>query len=76
MRRANTPWKGSRNPQRWKLQDPIANVKRVAIESGAMTEAEITDLERRIEAEIEEAVEFAKNSPDPTVDQLMTDIYA
>jgi pyruvate dehydrogenase E1 component alpha subunit len=41
-----------------------------------MTEAEIADLERSIEAQIEEAVEFAKNSPDPTVDQLMTDIYA
>src|SRR6266849_5245510 len=61
---------------RWRLQDPIAHAKRVAIESGAMTEAEIADLERRIEAEIEEAVEFAKNSPDPSVDQLMTDIYA
>jgi TPP-dependent pyruvate/acetoin dehydrogenase alpha subunit len=61
---------------RWRLQDPIANAKRVAIESRAMTEAEIGELEQRIEAEIEDAVEFAKNSPDPTVDQLMTDIYA
>jgi acetoin:2,6-dichlorophenolindophenol oxidoreductase subunit alpha len=62
--------------ERWRLRDPIANVKRVALESRAMTEAEIADLESRIEAEIEAAVEFAKNSPDPTVDQLMTDIYA
>jgi pyruvate dehydrogenase E1 component alpha subunit len=61
---------------RWRLKDPIANAKRVAIESRAMTEAEIGELEQRIEAEIEDAVEFAKNSPDPTVDQLMTDIYA
>ena len=62
--------------ERWRLQDPIEHAKRVAIESRAMTEAEIADLEQRIEAQIEEAVEFAKNSPDPTVDQLMTDIYA
>jgi len=62
--------------ERWRLQDPIDHAKRVAIESRAMTEAEIADLEQRIEAQIEEAVEFAKNSPDPTVDQLMTDIYA
>jgi pyruvate dehydrogenase E1 component alpha subunit len=62
--------------ERWRLQDPIEHAKRVAIETRAMTEAEIADLERRIEAQIEEAVEFAKNSPDPTVDQLMTDIYA
>jgi pyruvate dehydrogenase E1 component alpha subunit len=62
--------------ERWRLQDPIEKAKRVAIDSGAITEAEYADLEQRIEAQIEEAVEFAKNSPDPTVDQLMTDIYA
>ena len=62
--------------ERWRLQDPIEHAKRVAIETRAMNEAEIADLEQRIEAQIEEAVEFAKNSPDPTVDQLMTDIYA
>ena len=62
--------------ERWRLQDPIEKARKVAIESGAMSEAEIADLAQRIEAQIEEAVEFAKNSPDPTVDQLMTDIYA
>jgi acetoin:2,6-dichlorophenolindophenol oxidoreductase subunit alpha len=62
--------------ERWRQQDPIELVKRAAIDRGAMTEAEIADLERRVEAEIAAAVEFAKASPDPTVDQLMTDIYA
>jgi len=62
--------------ERWRLQDPVARVKRAALERGVLTEAEIADLEGRIEAQIEEAVEFAKNSPDPTPDQLMTDIYA
>jgi TPP-dependent pyruvate/acetoin dehydrogenase alpha subunit len=61
---------------RWRLQDPIERVKQAAVTRGVMTVAEIDGLEQRIEAEIEEAVEFAKNSPDPTVDQLMTDIYA
>ena len=62
--------------ERWRLQDPVERVKRAALERGVLTEAEIADLEGRIEAQIEEAVEFAKNSPDPTPDQLMTDIYA
>jgi pyruvate dehydrogenase E1 component alpha subunit len=62
--------------ERWRLQDPIERVKRAAVDTRAMTDADIAAMEQRIEAEIEEAVEFAKNSPDPTVDQLMTDIYA
>src|ERR671933_991655 len=62
--------------ERGRLQDPIERVKRSAIERGIMSESEVADLERRVEAQIDEAVEFAKNSPDPTPDQLMTDIYA
>jgi pyruvate dehydrogenase E1 component alpha subunit len=62
--------------ERWRKHDPIEQVKRAAVERGVMTDAEITELEALIEAQIEEAVEFAKNSPEPTVDQLMTDIYA
>jgi pyruvate dehydrogenase E1 component alpha subunit len=62
--------------ERWRLRDPIELVKQAAVASGVMRADEIESLERQIEQQIEEAVEFAKNSPDPTVDQLMTDIYA
>jgi len=62
--------------ERWREQDPIERVKRTALERGAVPADEIADLEQSIEAQIEDAVEFARNSPDPTPDQLMTDIYA
>jgi pyruvate dehydrogenase E1 component alpha subunit len=62
--------------ERWREQDPIERVKRAAIERGILRADEIEALEKRVEAEIDEAVEFAKTSPDPTPDQLMTDIYA
>jgi pyruvate dehydrogenase E1 component alpha subunit len=62
--------------ERWRAQDPIERVKRAALDRGALTEADIVALAVRIQTEIDAAVEFAKNSPDPSVDQLMTDIYA
>jgi pyruvate dehydrogenase E1 component alpha subunit len=62
--------------ERWRLKDPIERVKQAAVASGAMRAEEIESMEHQIEQQIEEAVEFAKNSPDPTPDQLMTDIYA
>ena len=62
--------------ERWRLRDPIERVKQATVASGALRAEEIEALERQIEQQIDEAVEFAKNSPDPTVDQLMTDIYA
>src|SRR5712692_4568293 len=62
--------------ERWRLQDPIERVKHVAVERGAMRADEIEPLERQIEQQIDAAVEFARSSPDPSPDQLMTDIYA
>jgi pyruvate dehydrogenase E1 component alpha subunit len=62
--------------ERWREHDPIERVKAAAVDRGVLTPAEISELEQRVAAEIEAAVEFAKNSPDPSVDQLMTDIYA
>ena len=62
--------------ERWRLQDPIERVKQAAVDRGAMRADEIEALEHQIEQQIDEAVEFARSSPDPTPDQLMTDIYA
>jgi pyruvate dehydrogenase E1 component alpha subunit len=62
--------------EQWRRRDPIERLKRVLVERGVMQAEEIAALERRVEAEIDEAVEFARGSPEPTVDQLMTDIYA
>ena len=61
---------------RWRLLDPIERVKLAAIDRGVMRPSDIELLERDVEAKIDEAVEFAKNSPEPSVDQLMTDVYA
>jgi acetoin:2,6-dichlorophenolindophenol oxidoreductase subunit alpha len=62
--------------EQWRSRDPIERLERALVERGVMQPEEIAALERRVESQIEEAVEFAKASPEPTVDQLMTDVYA
>ena len=62
--------------ERWREIDAIERVKRAVVERGLMTTADIVELERRVQAQIDEAVEFGKNSPDPKPEELMTDIYA
>jgi pyruvate dehydrogenase E1 component alpha subunit len=61
---------------RWRQVDSIERVKRAVVDRGLMTPDLVVELERGIQAEIEAAVEYAKASPEPGVDQLMTDIYA
>ncbi len=62
--------------ERWRQQDPIERVKAALVERGIITADAIAALEKQIEVAVDEAVEFAKSSPEPTLDQLMTDIYA
>lgn len=60
----------------WLLRDPIKLMAEVLIEEGIFTQQEADAIKADAKKEVEESVEFAKNSPEPTMDALMEDIYA
>jgi 2-oxoisovalerate dehydrogenase E1 component len=60
----------------WKARDPIPSFAARLVEAGIATEAEIDTLEERVEDAIEEATEFALNSPTPPVEELEMYVYA
>jgi len=60
----------------WKERDPIIRLRDKLISSQLATAAELDALESEVQAEIEAAVEFAKQSPYPAVDQVTLDVYA
>jgi acetoin:2,6-dichlorophenolindophenol oxidoreductase subunit alpha len=62
--------------QEWRQKDPIARLRSVLIEEGILTEEKADQLKQEAKQAVEEAVEFAKNSPMPSLDTLMEDIYA
>jgi TPP-dependent pyruvate/acetoin dehydrogenase alpha subunit len=53
--------------EEWKQRDPLLTYPEKLVAEGVITEAEYVDIEQEIEAEIEEAIEFARESdlPDP-----------
>lgn len=55
--------------------DPITGLKERILSSGAATEEELKELDKKARAEVEEAVEWAKASPEPDVSELYTDVY-
>jgi len=61
---------------RWREQDPVEHMKATLLKWDAISASDIEAMQQRIEGEVEEAIEFAKASPEPEVSQLMTDIYA
>ncbi len=41
-----------------------------------LSEAERLSIEREIDAEVEEAIDFAERSPAPAIEELYTNVYA
>ncbi|KAJ7484320.1 mitochondrial pyruvate dehydrogenase E1 component beta subunit [Mycena latifolia] len=56
-------------------QDPIRGLQRYIEEWGLATEQELKQLDKDAKAEVDEAVEEAKASPEPLIKDLWTDIY-
>lgn len=56
-------------------QDPIRGLQKYIEEWGLATEQELKGLDKEAKAEVDEAVEEAKKSPEPEIKDLWTDIY-
>jgi len=56
--------------------DPVPRYRRQLIEAGIATEEALAAMEAAIEAEIDEAVEYALASPFPGVEELARDVFA
>jgi TPP-dependent pyruvate/acetoin dehydrogenase alpha subunit len=59
----------------WKKKDPIERLKKDLIDKGLIKMKDFTDMEKDFTAKLDEAVEFANNSPLPQVSALYEDVY-
>jgi pyruvate dehydrogenase E1 component alpha subunit len=57
-------------------RDPINNLKKFILDNKFGKEDDLKKIEKDIRDQIEEVVEFAKNSPEPDISELFTDVYA
>ncbi len=59
----------------WRRQDPIRRFERFLLTQGLLTEEEAEGIRRRAEEAVQEAVEFARQSEDPPLEDLHRDVY-
>jgi TPP-dependent pyruvate/acetoin dehydrogenase alpha subunit len=60
----------------WKSRDPIPTFTAYLKGLHALTDEQIKEIEARVTATIDDAVEFAMNAPDPAPEDATTDLYA
>ena len=56
--------------------DPLPKYRAALLKAGGGAEQWLTDVEKEIEADIDEAVEFALASPYPPMSELTRDVFA
>ena len=60
----------------WKSRDPIPTFTSYLRARHVLDDEKLRDVEARVKATIDDAVEFATNAPDPTPEDAVTDLYA
>jgi len=58
-----------------KEEDPIDSLRAHILDGKIASESEITKIDESVKVEVNEIVEFAKNSPEPHEAELLTEIY-
>jgi len=75
--RANLPdYRTKEEEREWMERDPIARLGHHLVESRHVTPIRLKELEERVEVELDRAVEFAKASPEPSVELMEASVYA
>ena len=60
----------------WRQKDPITRFERYLEEDKVMLPDQMVQIKEAAYQSIEDAVEFAKNSPEPPVTAVLEDVYA
>jgi pyruvate dehydrogenase E1 component alpha subunit len=62
--------------QSWKERDPIATYEQRLLAEHVITPAELDAMKSRVRVRIEDAAQFAMESPYPSFEELTTNVYA
>ena len=60
----------------WRQKDPIQRYARYLQEAGALTDAVEQQITDRVTSQVDEATEYAEQAPEPTADDLTTNVYS
>jgi len=61
--------------EKWMARDPIELFRKKLLSTGAISEQEAEEVERRVKAEIADAIEFARKSPAPQPEDALRNVF-
>jgi TPP-dependent pyruvate/acetoin dehydrogenase alpha subunit len=59
----------------WAARDPIPAFEKTLADAKVLDSAKAAEIKKSVEAEVQAAIEFAQNSPDPKPEDAYNDLY-
>lgn len=70
-----TTYRTKEELEKWKKKDPIEKLYFFLLREGLVTEQENEEIDASLSRELDEAVDFALKSPEPEIEESLTDVY-
>jgi pyruvate dehydrogenase E1 component alpha subunit len=61
--------------KKWQQEDPIGIYHSYLKANNLATDEELAEMEKQVEADVQDAIQFAESSPEPAPETLFDDIY-
>ena len=71
----NGKYRSEEEMEIFKSKDPIENLKKRAIAEGLVAPNYFEEADKKVQETIQEAIDFASNSPEPPLSELYEDVY-
>ncbi len=68
-------YRSKKEIEAWRQRDPISTFYQRLLEAGVATEAEIVQIKTKVQATLDEAVQFAASSPQPEPETALEGVY-
>ncbi|EQB4339463.1 pyruvate dehydrogenase (acetyl-transferring) E1 component subunit alpha [Clostridium botulinum] len=68
-------YKPTEEQEEWLAKDPIPRFEKYLVENEILTEEKLKEVQNKVGSQIDEAVDFANNSPYPELESVLEDVY-
>jgi pyruvate dehydrogenase E1 component subunit alpha len=68
-------YRSRREERIWQERDPIKNLRRKMLHDGRANEARLDEIDKEVAAAIDDAVKFAEESPEPSLEEIGRHVY-
>jgi len=68
-------YRSRREERVWQERDPIKNLRRKMLHDGRANEARLDEIDKEVAAAIDDAVKFAEESPEPSLEEIGRHVY-